>query len=198
MKSDRIVSVSAMLVAVASLAIVVYQVQLMRASQAAAVLPYLTVAMLDNDDGTFIVVRNDGVGPALLEDVRIRYRGRELRTDPYDFYLAERAAKIDEIAADFEQSGGDGGFTVDKLAPGRLIAAGEWLLTLGWSGDAGEEIRDDMLALFDIAEVPQSWYDQAGVPASGPAKAIIEITYASLYGERWRVASDELAPERID
>lgn len=199
MKTDRIVSLSAMLVGIGSLVIVVYQTQLMRASQAAAALPYLMVALMDNDEGTYVVVRNAGVGPALLEDVRIRHRGRELETDPHDFFVAERGAVLEErFAEQIQQGEFSGGLNVDRLLPGRLIPAGDWVLTLGWVGDGADEVLTELLGLFDIAEVPQNWYDAAGVPASGPEKAVIDITYASVYGDRWRVTSDKIAPERLD
>ena len=53
----------------------------------------------------------------------------------------------------------------------------------------------EFLRLFDLGDAPQSWYDGAGVPKSGPDKAIIEITYRSVYGDRWRVTSDSRRAE---
>ena len=186
LSTDRIVSLSAMLVGVGSLVIVLYQTQLMRESQQASVRPHLTVALLLNDEGAYLVMRNSGVGPALFERVRIRHRGRELEMDPYVFFISERGA---QRAA---------GLSVDELIAGRLIPAGEWLLALGWEGEGADEMVAELLGLFDIGEVPKSWYDAAGVPASGPDKAIIDVTYTSVYGDRWRVTSDTLVPERLD
>jgi hypothetical protein len=186
LSTDRIVSLSAMLVGVGSLFIILYQTQLLRESQRASVLPYMMVSLMANDEGTYIVVRNSGVGPALIEDVRIRHRGRELAMDPYDFYVSARGAERGE------------GLSVDKLMPGRLISAGEWVLALGWEGEGADAMVGELLGLFDIGEVPKSWYDAAGVPASGPDKAIIDVTYASVYGERWRVTSDQVVPVLLD
>jgi hypothetical protein len=75
-----------------------------------------------------------GVGPALIEDVVLRYQGREVRRDPYGFLLGE---------------------------------------------------------------VPQSWYEARGLQRSGPDKAIIEVTYKSVYGERWRVSSDSVVSKPL-
>jgi hypothetical protein len=185
MSTDRVESVSAMVVAVASLGFAGYQATLLRQWQAAAVLPYVMVSLTANDDGTYVVVRNSGVGPALVEDVRIRHRGRALETDPYEFYVTERGLPPG-IALEF-----------DKLPPGRLISAGEWVLTLGAAGEGADALLEELLGVFDIADVPNGWYDAAGVPRSGPDKAVVEITYSSLQGERWRVTSNNLAPERL-
>jgi hypothetical protein len=184
MKTDRIVSFSAILVGLGSLAIVVYQTQLMRASQTASVLPYLTVAVMANEEGTYLVVRNSGVGPALIEDVRIRYQGREIQADPYDFFVTEHGTD-------------SAGLSVDKLIPGRLVSAGEWVLTLGWEGEGSDAMLDELLRLFAIGEVPQSWYEAVGVQMSPASQAVVQITYASVYGDRWRVQSDTIVPERL-
>jgi len=186
MNADRIVSFSAMLVGVATLGIVVYQTQLEREAKRAEVLPYVTMSLMANGEATYIVVRNAGVGPALLEDVRIHYHGDELNVDPYDFYIAERGTTL------------GANLSVDKLIPGRLISPGEVIRTLGWEGQGAREMVRELLSVFDIGEVPDTWYTANGVVRSGPDKAIIEITYTSVYGERWRVSSDKVVPERVD
>src|SRR5688572_24077661 len=112
--TDRLVSLSAMFIGLATLFIVVYQTPLQRAAQTASVLPYLMIALQANSESTYIVLRNSGVGPALIEDVAIRYQGRAYERDPYDFYLEVRP----EAAA-------EEGLSVDKLIPGRLVSAGE-------------------------------------------------------------------------
>jgi hypothetical protein len=134
---------------------------------------------------TYLVARNSGVGPALIEDVRIHYRGQTLATDPYDFYLGERG--VDRGT----------GLSVDKLIPGRLVSAGEAVLTLGWEGDNAPQMVGELLGLFEIGEVPKSWYEAMGVPASGD-RAVVDVTYASVYGDRWRVTSDKIVPQPLD
>jgi hypothetical protein len=86
---------------------------------------------------------------------------------------------------------------VDKLIPGRLVPAGDRINMLGSDGDNGRSMEAALLGLFDIGEVPQSWYDNTGVPKSGPSKAIIEVTYRSVYGDRWRLTSDSLVPKPL-
>jgi hypothetical protein len=60
---------------------------------------------------------------------------------------------------------------------------------------AGQKFLPDALRLFEIAEVPRSWYTGLGV--AGGDKAVIEITFSSVYGDRWRVRSDRIVPDRL-
>ena len=58
--TDRIVSLSAMVVGVGSLVIILYQTKLMREQQRASVMPYLMMAIQSstNDHRTYLTVRN--------------------------------------------------------------------------------------------------------------------------------------------
>jgi hypothetical protein len=185
LNTDRVVSLSAMIVGLGSLFIIVYQTALLREQQKASALPYLMLGLQVNNERSYVIMRNTGVGPALIEDVVVRYQGREIRQDPYDFFLEVRpeAAKYD-------------GLSVDKLIVGRLVPAGEWINVLGSEGD-GQRMAGILLGVFDVGEVPMSWYTARGVPKSGPDKAIIEITYRSVYGDRWRVTSDTVVPKAL-
>src|SRR5215510_16049588 len=82
--TDRVVALSAMAVGLCTLFITLYQTYMTRQAQSASVLPYLVFAVNSNDAGAYITLRNDGVGPAMVEDLRIRYRGHEHLKDPYD------------------------------------------------------------------------------------------------------------------
>ena len=185
LNTDRVVSLSAMLVGLGSLFIIVYQTALLREQQAASALPYLMIGVMANSDRTYIVARSTGVGPALIEDVVVRYHGSEIKQDPHDFFLEVRP----EAAAV--------GVSVDRLIPGRLVSAGEAILMLGTEGDGAPPMVGEFLKLFDLGDVPQSWYDGVGTVKSGPDKAVIEITYRSVYGDRWRVTSDTVVPQPL-
>ena len=183
--TDRIVSLSAMVVGVGSLMIILYQTQLMREAQHASALPYLAIAVSSNEEGAYVTLRNVGVGPALIDDVRIRYQGRELAGDPYDFYTGlKRTRSSDDIS-------------VDKIMPGRLIPAGEGIRMLGVGGPGRGPMLAELLRLFDIAEVPEAWYAGVGTTRSAAGKAVIEITFSSIYGDRWRISSDAIVPEEL-
>jgi hypothetical protein len=185
LNTDRVVSLTAMIVGLGSLFTVVYQTALEREQQKASALPYVMIGLQVSDARSYVFVRNTGVGPALIEDIVLHYQGREIRQDPYDFLLEVRP-----------ETARNDGLSVDKLIPGRLVPAGEWINTLGAEGN-GQAMASTLMGVFDIGEVPQSWYDARGIAKSGPDKAIIEVTYQSVYGDRWRVSSDSVVPKPL-
>ena len=183
--TDRIVSLSAMVVGAGSLAIILYQTKLMREQQRTSVMPYLMMAVQSstNDHRTYLTVRNAGIGPALLGDVRVRYKGKDFAGDPYDFFVQQRPETVRTVP-----------MGVDKLIPGRLVPAGEWIMTMGSDGEQHTRLLADLLRLFVIAEVPKSWLTSIG--ADGPAsdKAVVFVTYSSVYGDTWHLRSDSFVP----
>jgi len=110
--TDRILSLTAKFVGVGSLLTLAYQAGLTRQAQHASVLPYLYIQLSANDQGVHLLLSNSGIGPAMIDDVRIHYQGREIAADPYDFFLGlgpeNRKLPLD----------------VDKVQKGRLIPAG--------------------------------------------------------------------------
>jgi hypothetical protein len=181
--TDRIVSLSAMAVGICSLFITLYQTYLTRQAQSASVLPYLAFGITSNDDGAFVTLRNDGLGPARLESVRVHFRGKTSETDPYDFFLKHHAGPM------------PAGLSVDRLTPGRLLPAGAVVPMVGVSkGTDRVAVLGEMLRLFALTDAPPSWLVELG--AQGGDKAVIDVVYTSVYGERWRVRSDGQVPQR--
>jgi len=185
--SDRIVAFSAMAVGIGSLVVIGYQTHLMRAAQYASALPYLMIAINANEGGVNIDLSNAGIGPAFIEEVQVHYQGRDSPGDPHDF-LRSRHPELDSI------------LSVNTVKPGRVIPAGATLQMVGVDGERATPstraaFLSELLHLFEVAEVPRSWY--AGVGAADGEKAVIDIVYSSAYGERWRLRSDESAPRRL-
>ena len=164
---------------------VVLQTQIMREQQRASVLPYLMLAVQSsiNDNRTYLTVRNAGIGPALLGDVRVRYKGKDFVGDPYDFFVQQRPEVIKAVS-----------MGVDKLIPGRLVPAGEWIMTMGADGEKHNQLLAELLRLFVIAEVPNSWLLGAGVTGPPSERAVVMVTYSSVYGEQWHLRSDSFVP----
>jgi hypothetical protein len=73
---DRIVSGSAMFVALSSLAIALYEVRMMRAHDRISVWPYVAVGNSDADGVYFYNVRNAGIGPALIRSFELVVDGK--------------------------------------------------------------------------------------------------------------------------
>jgi hypothetical protein len=101
--------------------------------------------------------------------------------DPFDFYTGLHREPTQTLS-------------VDKVLPGRLIPAGVSIQMIGFGAVDRDRMGKEMLGLFEIAEVPRSWYIGAGV--LNTEKAVIEINYSSVYGDRWQVRSDRIVPER--
>ncbi len=181
--ADRLLSVAAIVISVGSLFTIAYQAHLTRQAQRASMMPYLMVSLSANEAGVHINTTNNGVGPALIEDVRILHEGQDIEMDPYDFYLDVRGTSGMALS-------------VNELIPGRLIPAGGRVQMLGVEDPASlGGFLGELLQMFEVAEVPRSWY--AEVNALGSPKAVIQITYSSVYGERWRIRSDALVPEEL-
>lgn len=172
-----------MVVGVGSLFVIVYQTHLMRQAQMASALPYLMVGIQSNSEGAYLTLANKGLGPALLENVRIYFDGKTFDEDPHDFFLRMRPDR------------NIGALSVDRLAKGRLIPAGERIMTLGMDGEERGRMLLDLLNVFELSDAPRSWLTSMNVPL-GAKRAVLEITYSSVYGERWIITSDRLVPER--
>lgn len=110
----------------------------------------------------------------MLDDVRVRYKGRDFVADPYDFFLQQRPDVVKTLA-----------MGVDKLMPGRLVPAGEWIQTMGADGDGHESLLPELLRLFVVAEVPKAWLAPLGADGPASEKAVVIVTYSSVYGEQW-------------
>ena len=180
--TDRIVSLSAMMVGVCTLFITLYQTHLTRQAQSASVLPYLAFGVTSTDAGASITLRNDGVGPARVDAFRIHYQGRIHDVDPYDFYvgLKPEGAQL----------------SVDRMTPGRLLPANTTIQMLGTGGGPDRvRILAEMLKVFALADVPPAWLVSLG--AAGMGKAVLEVDYSSVYGDRWRLRSDQLVPQPL-
>ncbi|MEO5822559.1 MAG: hypothetical protein ABIT71_18775 [Vicinamibacteraceae bacterium] len=178
--ADRIVSLTAIAIGLFSLFVTVYQTYLTRQAQSASVLPYLAFGVTSNDDGAYVTLRNDGVGPARIEAFRIHYKGQARDIDPFEFYLA---MKPDTRA----------GLSVDKVTPGRLLPANSTIQMCGGGGGDRLLVLAEMLKLFALADAPRSWLISLG--AAGTEKAVMEVEYSSVYGDRWRLRSNQLVPQ---
>ena len=56
-------------------------------------------------------------------------------------------------------------------------------------------LREELLRHFEIAEMPRKWYTDYG--AADSAKAVIEVIFSSVYGDRWRIRSGRIVPESL-
>ena len=160
-------SIGAILISVGTFFTIIYQTNLMREHQYASVLPYLEVYNSGMSNQSYeLVMVNNGVGPAFIEEVKVHYEGEIYLGDPVRFYQ-EQIIKADTIR----------NFNYSNIWKGRLIPAGEKVEMLGITGSK------------EYSKKLRSWY--------GGEKAIVEIVYSSIYGERWKTGMS-MRPEKIN
>lgn len=166
--TDRIVSISAILVSISTLLVIIYQTHLMGEAQRASVMPYLEISMSVRGDRQVLRVTNTGIGPAMIREVRILTPDSVFQGGPFVF-----SKRLINVSEDFDW------YSTDLLIPDRLIIASQSLSAFSHSveGTRGNWISDT----FKFPYNPQGW-------------AVIEISYESIYGDRWTSRSDQLAP----
>jgi hypothetical protein len=199
--TDRTVAVCAMLVGLGSLFIVLYQTKLISEQQKASVLPYLMIAYTSGNDGAWFDLRNVGLGPARIDRIRVRRGDSAFDGDPYGYYATLAGVKV---PADHVYR--------DRVLPGMLIPSGSVWHMLGSPNPqpmAGELLRtfafvavQDPVPSHGPSAVSPVDATRGADPSSGAAappaeKAVLEIDYASVYGELWRIRSDRVVPERL-
>lgn len=167
--SEKILSVSAILISLGTFFSIVYQNQLLRKQQSASVLPYLEIWNSQNVGRYQLILMNNGIGPAFVRDVRVVYQDSTYQNDPYGFF-ASVIKPMDSTLKNVYYS---------NIIPGRLIPAGERVEMIGVENS--EESARTLASFF----------------ASGE-KVRVEIEFESVYGERWIAAGMSQEPKRID
>jgi hypothetical protein len=164
--SDRLFGVAAFLISMGTFFVYIYEARLLQKQQYASALPYLEMWNSGGNLNYRLLLVNNGVGPAFIEEIRVHYQGKVYKMDHVAFYnkVRGRADTFNIINT--------------NLKPGQVIPAGreiELFKSMG-SPQGGENLR----RLF------------------GDNKAQIEIVYASVYEEKWRVKGLQDPPQQYD
>lgn len=89
--SDKIISLSAFVISIATLLALMYQIrlsgeqnELVRKQQYASVLPYLAIQVGTNNGSELfrLTLKNNGVGPAFIDEIRVVYNSQTYVGDP--------------------------------------------------------------------------------------------------------------------
>ncbi len=167
--SEKILSISAILISLGTFVSIVYQNRLIQKQQHAAVLPYLEIWNSQNIDRYELVLMNNGIGPAFIKEIRVVHEDKTYDMDPYNFF-AEEIKPSDSSLRNVYYS---------NIIPGRLIPAGETVTMLGHKGSESTAMK-----------LSQLFSDDSVV--------MVEIEYESVYGERWLAAGIANEPVRIE
>lgn len=111
--SDKIFSVSAFIISVATLATLVYQSQIMREHQEKTSFPKLEIWNNNGDRHYQLELKNTGLGPAIFEEIKIIYNDSTYKMDPGQF----ASNYADTLSSRLPLS-------TTSLRPGRVIEPG--------------------------------------------------------------------------
>lgn len=168
---DRIVTILAIFISLFTLIIFAKQTNIIERQSRLSVMPYLNVETGYNPDEDFVKVTlsNYGVGPAIIEEIRIHYEG-ELYEMDFESFLKDDIFQADSIAIVESAS----------IHRGLAIPAGtdRIAVKVGGSGEryikAGKFLRKLQRNDFDF-----------------------EIIYKSIYNDQWRLTLTDDIPEEL-
>ena len=168
--SDKIVSISAILISLMTLVVSWYQTSIIRQQQRLSVLPYLSMRNYNTGGKQYkLVLKNDGIGPAFVDEVYINYKGKKYSMD-LPVFLRKHIPAYKDIYK----------VSHSNVTPGNLIPAG---------------VRVDIFAahnsLLDANKLVillKKLYKEG---------LEVVIVYKSVYEERWKLSSNGEAPKKL-
>ena len=165
--SDKILSISAMLISLLTLIVFLYQTNLIRKQQYMSVLPYLEMGNYGTNTNNYkYIVENNGVGPAILKSVKVTAASGRIYTDIIDYVEANLTPK-DTL-----------GYHHSNLSPGMLLPEKETIYPISVYD---KKIKSGK-RLYDILNADS---------------LKIEIEYESIYGEKWVIESGDSFPKKL-
>ncbi len=170
--SDKIVSFVAIVVSIFSLFIFVRQTNIIEEQNHLSVMPYLMLESSNNSSQNEfrIEIVNHGVGPAIIEERLIFFKGEKHDMEFVEF-LTEIAPDTDSI------------FVISSatLQPGFALPAGasRQILKIGGS----KKSYEDFMRFMAITQTDDFSY---------------EIKYKSIYDDHWEISSRDEVPMKIE
>ena len=180
--ADRVVSVSAIVVSVATVIMIFYQTNLMRQEQKSSVMPSLKIGYSTERDSLGkrnekIWFINRGLGPAFIEKISIVDSSGRHDTDLYGYFK-----KID---------GNEDINFMKRAFPGTIIPVNERMVLYDKNTDSTSKV-----VLMNYFKYP--FTKKTKHPGGKYDKAILEVYYKNVYGDRWKVRSDNHIPTQLD
>lgn len=171
--TDRLLGVCAMIVSFGTFSMYIYQTHLIRVQQHASVWPNLEIGPsihITEKEGSYTInLENSGVGPAIIEEASIVYKGEKHKASFWYFFQNNYTPTDPRYS----------NITSSDLYAGRVIQAGKNITLLNTKD---LKTAKDFLDIFS-SKVP---------------KVTIEITYRSIYNERWKIEGGFSVPQKIE
>ena len=163
--SEKIVSFTAMLISICTLVVFVYQTNLIRKEQYLSVFPYLSIGHAGvNTDNYRYVLKNNGIGPALITDIKVKV-GDSVFEEDLPTYLGRTRRDKDSI-----------NFFFANITPGRLVPEKEEIEMIAGYGDVGNSerlyqkvIQDSLVLIIEYESIYGEKWRIAGA-ATAPIK----------------------------
>jgi len=173
--SNRLLSLSAILISAVTLFILIYQTRLAskqfdleQRQQLASVMPYLLIATgYSNSEEFSVIIENLGIGPAFVKNVRMHYKGEVYEDTDYPL-MYERLRGMEDYQGQMGM--------YSNIMKGAVIPAGRELHHMQIFKGKRPTIHDDIIRKDSVQ---------------------IEIEYASIYDERWVVKGLHSEPVMI-
>jgi len=177
LNTDRILGISAMLISILTLAIFVYQTNIMRVQSKLSVKPRLDFTTNQGGGDSLIVfqeiLENKGLGPAIIDSIYIDYQEKKFSMDAATFFEDQFPKLLDY------------GYLSQHATLGR-----------GTTLTSNEE-RSLFVYKLPIANV-DSVYSYLGITDIDDIPFHFEVIFTSIYeDEKWLVSNNESVPEKI-
>ena len=165
-KSDNLLSFSAIFISICTLMVFLYQTNLIRKQQFMSVYPHLTFQNFGTLTKNYsFVLKNDGIGPAIIESVQVKTKTNETFEDLLPF-VVDRIIKMQDSTI---------GFYHTNIYPGQLIPA---------------ESKIDLILTSDhTISTSKKLYNIINEDGME-----VIISYKSIYDEQWSISSASNEP----
>lgn len=160
---DKLLALFAFVISVCTLYVFFYQTSLMKKQQYTSVLPFLSISNTLVDQDYAFILKNDGIGPAFIEEINIRYKDTVYHNKDINDFFVEVIAKEDTLFANIP-------ITHATIRKGMLIPEKEVKYMLQLDHKV-KNFKNRQIALRD-------WLNN---------KIRVEVKYASIYEEKWKI-----------
>lgn len=169
--ADRIVTVLAISISLFTLIVFARQTSIIEKQSRMSVLPYLNMEIGYNPDEDFITLtlNNYGVGPAIIEEMNISYKGETYKMD-FARFLQNDFFRTDSITV----------LASASIDEGLAIPAGTERVAVKFGGSGDRYIKTEKF----FRKLERNAFDY-------------EIIYRSIYNDLWRIQSTDDIPEQL-
>lgn len=168
--SDKMIGLSAMLISLLTFVIFLYQTSIIRKQSRLSVTPRFTLEEEVNigEDSTFTfrtVLANKGVGPGIVESVKILYNGKVFDGNFY-------------------------GFITDEISKRK---GSEKVVQTGGVGKAAVLQSNESYVLYKIKGAQSKMGEILKHYRTGDGQVVynVEVIYSSMYEEKWRIRQND-------